>query len=1019
MLLPILVSAVLLVVFTRGSQARTEGIDLLVVNDFEYGLDGWFTNDAGRNNPSATPYVQIDISNQAHSGKGALEMSFSDVKEWAAATYSLVPICLAWAEARVDTLNLWVKGDGREVTLTVGFQGTKDDMKPGLFHRVQVPVKGTDWLQVSIPFEQLQASQPEVKLRAISLYSLYIGVMSDIAAAKVLIDDITVSRRGTGTQYLYAGIHDAAVKRLPPARKMPRLGNWSWPFTNPEYLEPLQKLGLGFSDGITDGPALEMFYFTKGWLTNVIPNRLRAPQALAGLGLTSEDIDQDSQGHRADNGFEGAVYHPEVITRMNHSLTIQVAPLSKAPWVTSFIFTAPTSMYGELHFPMSTTGQYMVFSRPAKQSFRAWLRQAYAGSLSALRQAWGEPVPSWDVIVPPDGHNANGEGLDISQKWSDFIHWYNWCMLEIARNGYTTMRNCTRKPIEGMLGGPKVGMGQGIELGNIGPMMKMLGSIKPALFNDTDAQTLYSVRYSQTAARHYGVTLMVEHVGPPYLALAHQYEMLLNGLAVGASVFHLAHLGELFQPEHFFAKAWRALAPVVREVDTPGTQSKALMFHSYMTAWYRKSRNNADGLNLYDGVNTLWSSGLGYPSWGRVLDSPGVADDQMVEDGVLKGHTLLVIPNASVTVTSQKAVRSILDWVKAGGMLIGFGEGCLGYTVLPNRQLRPSPGFADTFTNQQLADARKQGLPRLEKQLGKGRVVLYLRAADVEERMPDGSKFVDWVMPQLANEAAKAGVKPKVTSDAGDTVNPLYAGQDRSTRRHIFTLDTIVKTRGSSVPVFVTNQRVRLLFDKSLRGEAELINITDSFESVQGGKAAFDADDRVLRIRFSVPTELVISYGDSASGIKAARHPLLFWDHTTLVLSPAGEFGVRQTQEPITVGADGSLSPADVKVTRLIHGDMHRANHGRGPTFQLQLRRKGAVHISVNSVSTDAVLVVYLDAVEVLRQMLSRSDSHTVPPVGEIHRTFSVDVPAGEHTVKIDNLGADWMSIDDYRFEGL
>lgn len=1005
-----------LMVCTIGARAATP--EILPVEGFEFGLDGWMTNDGGRGT-AAKPYIRLDISKQAHTGKGALQLDFKDVKGWAAAGYSLNPICLDWAKIKADTLHLWIKGDGSSTPLTIGFQQYKDDLRPEVWFSVEVPISDTNWHQLSIPFAQLQASNTKAKLRTTSLFSLTFGVWTDASSAQVLIDDISVSRSNDEPgEYRYGGLYDDAVTKLTPATNLTRLGNVIWPGHSPEHLAALQQMGLSFSSSFSEGPLWMMYYYTKGWLTNVGPDRPRAPLALAGLGLTSEDLDQDAKGNRSNFGYESAIYLPEVTKRMNNFLAQRVKPLADSPWVTSFNFAAPTSMYGELHLPTSTTGQYMIFSRPARQSFQNWLKQQYGNNLKALSKAWSEPIASWESIVPPDGQKANSKGVDTSQKWSDCIHWYNWCLMEVARNGFGTMRQYTKKPIEGMIGGPKVGYNQGIELGNIGPVMKMLGQIRPAWFDDTDSQTLYSVRYSQAAAKLYGVDLMIEHVGPPGLALAHQYEMLLNGLAGGAKAYHLAHLGELFQKDHFFAKAWRDLAPVAKEIITPGTESEALIFHSYVSSWYRASRSYADGLNLYDSVNTLWSADLGYPSWGRVLGSAGVADDQMIEDGVLKGRKLFVIPNAAVTMTTQKAVQAMVSWVKMGGTLIGFGEGCLGYTVLSSRKVVSTPGLAGMINLKSIAQAKLKGLNRVEQRVGKGRVVLYLNPADVELRLPDGQRFVQSVVPQLAAEAKRAGVRNWVWSDAGVSINPLYAGKDQATKRHIFTLDTIQKTRGSNVPLFLCDQTVKLQFDPALKGEAELITITDSFESVQGGKASYNPDSRILRVRFQLPGELNIEYGASVSGLKAAKHPLLMWEQRTLVLTPAGGYGVKQTQTPIEISADGNVTPKDTQIPYLIHGNLHRPKFGRGPTFHVNLKQPGSISVHVNSVPSDALLVGRLDGKEVLRQPLPNIDGKMDPFAKEYDRSFTVDVPAGEHTVQFDNLGDDWVSIDDYRFVG-
>ena len=143
-----------------------------------------------------------------------------------------------------------------------------------------------------------------------------------------------------------------------------------------------------------------------------------------------------------------------------------------------------------------------------------------------------------------------------------------------------TLRAETGKQIAVMMGGPKIGLSQGIALGCIGPIVKLLGQTKPAFFSDTDSQTLFSCRYSRAACSQYGVDLMIEHVGPPYLHRFHQYNMALNVLACGADAAHLAQTGQLYDPKGWFGPTWAALAPLVLHYRTGYLRSDAALFHS-------------------------------------------------------------------------------------------------------------------------------------------------------------------------------------------------------------------------------------------------------------------------------------------------------------------------------------------------------------------------------------------------------------------------------------------------------
>jgi hypothetical protein len=466
-------------------------------------------------------------------------------------------------------------------------------------------------------------------------------------------------------------------------------------------------------------------------------------------------------------------------------------------------------------------------------------------------------VTDWEAIVPPEGPTAGPAGIDTRTAWSDFMHWYNWWLEEVTRRSLAAARAETGKPLAVMMGGPKIGLSQGIALGCIGPIVKLLGQTKPAFFSDTDSQTLFSCRYSRAACSQYGVDLMIEHVGPPYLHRFHQYNMALNVLACGADAAHLAQTGQLYDPKDWFGPTWAALGPLVLRYRTGYVKTEAAMFHSYLTSWYRPDRSNGDCVRLYDATNSLWFPGKGYPSWGRALGSPDVVDDVMVQDGALAGRKLLVIPNSSVTVTSRRAVDAIRKWVRDGGTLVGFGEGCLAYTIEADRSLRATPGLAGLLPPGAIGAAGSDPAARFEAKVGHGRVVLYLRPA------ADGPFLTD-AMPLLEREADRAGVRRWCRADPDHDVNLMYAGRDRISGRHLFVADLTRSVRNDPPDAegdFWTDRSFDLSFDPSLTGEAELVGLTNSFESCRGGTATFDPATHVLTVRFKLPGTLTLSFG--------------------------------------------------------------------------------------------------------------------------------------------------------------
>ncbi len=562
-----------------------------------------------------------------------------------------------------------------------------------------------------------------------------------------------------------------------------------------------------------------------------------------GLGITRDDLDQDADGNLAAEGYQMATFDPRVIERSATILRDRLAPGANAPWVAAVSVPSPISRYGEMHYAVSEPGGYLTFSRPAQESFRRWLRDRYL-TVEALSEAWGEPVEDWASIVPPRGPLPGPSGIDPRPAWSDYLHWYNDWLLTVTRTTLAAVREVTDRPLHVTLGGMKVGYAQGVFAGNVGPTVKLLAGLPPCLLDDTDAQTLYSLRYTSTACAQYGVRLMCEPVGPPHLSEYAQLNTLVNALAAGCESIILPHLGELNQADHFFTRAWARLAPVFDRYETIYQPSEAAFFHSYVTSWYRADRQNLDGVMLYDATNTNWSPDPSRPSWGRALGSPDVLDEQMIAEGGLTGRRLLIIPNSGVTVTTRAAVDAIGAWVRAGGTLVAFGEGCLAWTVEPDRRLAATPDLAGLLVDPPAS-------PRVEQALGRGTVIFYRTPAD------PGSH--DWFCRSMVYElpvlARRAGVRSWCRIEPQGNV--LYCGLDQRSGRHLFVADLLTRTE----PVTFADGLLQLSFDSRLRGEAELVAVTDRFTRCTGGAAEYDTEARVLTVRFTLPGRLAIEAG--------------------------------------------------------------------------------------------------------------------------------------------------------------
>ncbi len=109
----------------------------------------------------------------------------------------------------------------------------------------------------------------------------------------------------------------------------------------------------------------------------------------------------------------------------------------------------------------------------------------------------------------------------------------------------------------------------------------------------------------------------------------------------------------------------------------------------------------------------------------------------------------------------------------------------------------------------------------------------------------------------------------------------------------------------------------------------------------------------------------------------------------------------------------------------------------RPPKFVVDFPEDGQLRLRVGTVSSGAVLVVRLDGKEIWRQPLPEGEERK-DEQGRTYRegsyqkrrwdetwrkwdyiydrSFVVPIPKGKHTVEVDNLGADWCTISEYRF---
>lgn len=110
-----------------------------------------------------------------------------------------------------------------------------------------------------------------------------------------------------------------------------------------------------------------------------------------------------------------------------------------------------------------------------------------------------------------------------------------------------------------------------------------------------------------------------------------------------------------------------------------------------------------------------------------------------------------------------------------------------------------------------------------------------------------------------------------------------------------------------------------------------------------------------------------------------------------------------------TIDAAGSISPSVTQLGIYLYGSQYNTQFRNPPTFNINYTVSGQFQVKTgNSTGITPSIAIYLDGVLITNNLT----------VG-INQTVSINVPAGQHTIKVDNLGTDWITISGYQFKGV
>lgn len=142
------------------------------------------------------------------------------------------------------------------------------------------------------------------------------------------------------------------------------------------------------------------------------------------------------------------------------------------------------------------------------------------------------------------------------------------------------------------------------------------------------------------------------------------------------------------------------------------------------------------------------------------------------------------------------------------------------------------------------------------------------------------------------------------------------------------------------------------------------------------------------------------------------------------VVAPLSKWGKPEHNE-FVVQPDGTVS-GDRRPLQLLHGRGH-ADLVNPPTFVVNYPKPGKFAVRVGRVSRSGLLRITIDDRPPFERDLpcgpNLGRQSTYRPQWKLWETtydesIAVDVPAGRHRIRVENLGGDWVTVSSYTFQG-
>ncbi|MCU0387687.1 MAG: DUF5060 domain-containing protein [Chitinophagaceae bacterium] len=165
-----------------------------------------------------------------------------------------------------------------------------------------------------------------------------------------------------------------------------------------------------------------------------------------------------------------------------------------------------------------------------------------------------------------------------------------------------------------------------------------------------------------------------------------------------------------------------------------------------------------------------------------------------------------------------------------------------------------------------------------------------------------------------------------------------------------------------------------------------------------------------LYYHYKAPAILANQLPLQAANYKPVSGSVTGGGSSDLSISPGAGWG-KPPANSFTINADGVMTPSASSLSTYMYGTQCKANEKNSPTFSVTYPASGEFRVRTgNDISTfcNAQRVqILLNGNEVLNNLATANT------------TYTIQVPAGTHTIKVDNAGGDWYTVSSYTFTNL